>query len=61
MAAKKVSEPKQSFTYRAKPSIVKKAKRKCKKQNITLSSKIESYLIELNSSEADLIIQGDLS
>ncbi len=61
MAAKKVKEPKGSHTFRIKTSVVKKAKRKCKKQNVSLSSKIEEFLIELNSSEADLIVQGDLS
>lgn len=40
----KVEEPKQTYTYRAKPSLKKKAAKKAKGEKKTLSSKIESML-----------------
>jgi hypothetical protein len=44
MAAPKVKEPKQPFTYRAKPSIVKDAKKMAKKNKTTISQAIEGFL-----------------
>ncbi len=41
-------EPKQVFTYRAKPSVVKKAKQKCKKIKVSISEKLESLLIDFS-------------
>lgn len=46
MAAKKAEELKKVYTYRAKPSIVKKASLKAKKDKSTLSTKIENLLYE---------------
>ena len=46
MAAYKVEELKKVYTYRAKPSIVKKADKKAKKSKTTLSQKIEKLLFE---------------
>ncbi len=48
MAAKKADEPKQVFTYRARPSIVKKAKQKCKKIKTSISEIVEGLLIDFN-------------
>lgn len=46
MAAKKADEKKFPYTYRAKPSIQEKALKKVKKENKTLSLKIEELLFD---------------
>lgn len=46
MAAKKADEVKKVYTYRAKPSIIKKANKKAKANKTTLSSKIETLIYE---------------
>ncbi len=46
MAAPKAEEPKKVYTYRAKPSIIKKASKKAKQNKTSLSSKIETLLSE---------------
>jgi predicted HicB family RNase H-like nuclease len=46
MAAHKAEEPKKVYTYRAKPSVVKKASKKAKASKTTLSTKIESLINE---------------
>lgn len=44
MAAHKAEEAKSVYTYRAKPSVIKRAKKKVKKDKTTLSEKIEQLL-----------------
>ncbi len=45
---KKVDEPKQKYSFTAKPSIVDKAKRKIKKEKISFSQKMENILYEIS-------------
>jgi hypothetical protein len=49
MAAPKAIEAKKVYTYRAKPSTIKKAAKKVKREKVTLSEKIESLLYEYSS------------
>ena len=46
MAAKKVKEPKKQYSYRAKPSLKKKADKKAKENKTTLSLEIETFLYD---------------
>ena len=46
MAGHKKEEPKKIYSYRAKPSIILKAKKKSVKEKTTLSQKIETLLNE---------------
>ncbi len=46
MAAPKAEEPKKVYTYRAKPSVIKKAAKKVRRDKTTLSEKIENLLYE---------------
>ncbi len=46
MAGHKKDEPKQIYSYRAKPSVIKKAKMKVKRDKITFSEKIEELLCD---------------
>lgn len=38
-------ERKKTFTYAARPSVVEKARKKAEKENLTLSEKIDQFLI----------------
>lgn len=49
MAAQKVTEAKKVYTYRAKPSTIKKALKKVKREKVTLSEKIENLLYEYSA------------
>ena len=42
----KVEEPKKIYSFRAKPSIIKKVQKKLKQSKINLSNKIETLLNE---------------
>lgn len=46
MAAPKVKEPKKPYTYRAKPSLKRKAGKKAKENGRTLSLEIETFLYD---------------
>lgn len=46
---KKVDEPKQVYSFKGKPSIIDKSKKKVKKEKISLSQKIEDLLFVYNS------------
>ena len=49
MAEPKAEEPKKVYTYRAKPSVIKKAAKKVAKDKTTLSEKIEHLLYEYSN------------